>query len=167
MAREVQHRRLWGVSPEGRESTVSSQTVCGRGGSDPEGCEERAFLVGRAAFGPTDRTHVWRRRHELGEGEKHSSAGAFSRGTSANVLFQDGAGTKRHIPARRVAADLGRGAVVLVLAAACGRRVRVAQSPAQNRGAGASGEQEHDGQDGCSEHDYAHVGNGKTGATPQ
>ena len=167
MAREVQHRRLWGVSPEGREGTVSSRTVCGRGGSDPEGCGERAFVVGRAAFGPEDGTHVRRARHQLEGGDRHSDADAFSRGTAADVLLEEGGAAKCSVLARRIAADLGRGAVVLMMASACGSRVRIAQRLAQHRGAGTSRKQEHDGQEGCSKHDHAHVGNGKTGATPQ
>lgn len=75
----------------------------------------------------------------------HFGADAFSRGAAANVLFQEGGSARRHLLARRVAADLGRGAVVLGMASACGSRVRVAQRLAQHRGAGPSGKQEHDG----------------------
>jgi len=130
-----------------REATPGS-----REGSDAERCRQWALQSGRRASSTRDRARDSRRRHELELRHRENQARLRERRTSP-VLFHEDGESQYRVPARVACREAGRAAEAVVVATVLGRDLRIAPRLAEQRGARPSGEHQHDGQDGCAEHD--------------
>jgi hypothetical protein len=135
---------------DGRETQSRERTACDPEVSDAERCGLRLIQVGRRSSPVPGRDEARLGRNGL-ESCCQENRAPIWRWRGSKVFLQ-GRPLNRVVTGI-VATDAGGSAIVLVVTAVLGGHMGIAPSLAEQRGAGSGGKQQHDGQNGCAEHD--------------